>query len=63
MRHPVHFTGRSSRCSQGHEAAAPNCRADWRATLGQAGTYQLVINTFDGGPGQYHFVFQGGPVK
>jgi hypothetical protein len=48
---------------QGHEAETPNCRVDSRATLRQTGIYQLVINTFDGGPGQYHFVFQGGTVK
>ena len=48
---------------QGHEQESPGCRADSRATLHQSGTFQLVINSTDGGPGPYHFVFQGGTFK
>lgn len=45
---------------EGHDALGPLCRAGTVYKLPERGTYQLIVNSFDNGPGPYHFVFQGG---
>lgn len=45
---------------EGHDALGPNCRAGTVYKLPERGTYQLIINSMNTGPGSYHFVFQGG---
>lgn len=48
---------------EGHDFHGLDCRADQSAKLPETGTYQLIINSWDGGPAPYHFVFQGGTFK
>jgi hypothetical protein len=45
---------------EGHDFLGPGCRVGTYYKLPERGTYQLIINSMDGGPGSYHFVFQGG---
>jgi hypothetical protein len=42
----------------GSDILGPSCRAGSDIRLTQDGPYQLVVNAADGGPGEYHFVFQ-----
>jgi hypothetical protein len=48
---------------QGHEIGGLSCRKDESFKVLQSGNYQLVVNSFDGGPAPYQFVFQGGAFK
>jgi von Willebrand factor type D domain len=43
----------------GHDALGPICREGFATKIRQSGTYTLLVNSGDGGPGAYHFVFQG----
>ena len=43
----------------GHDFLGPGCRSGDVSKLSKDGTYKLVINSGDGGPGKYQFVFQG----
>ena len=49
--------------AEGHDIGGVDCRAGSEFKLRAAGTYQLTMNTWDGGPAPYHFVFQGGAFK
>jgi hypothetical protein len=51
------FTGVVS--PDGWDAGGPICRDGTTYKIPKAGTYQLLINYADGGPGKYQFVFQG----
>jgi len=42
----------------GSDRLGPSCRAGSDSRLPTDGPYKLVINAADGGPGEYHFVFQ-----
>lgn len=44
----------------GHELLGPSCRTGTEYRLPVSGTYQLIVNAYNAGPGAYHFVFQGG---
>ncbi len=48
---------------QGHEIGGLTCRNDDSFKMPQSGNYQLVVNSLDGGPAPYQFVFQGGAFK
>lgn len=43
----------------GHDTLGPICREGFATKIQQTGTYILLVNSADAGPGQYHFVFQG----
>jgi von Willebrand factor type D domain len=43
----------------GHDTLGPICREGFANKIQQSGTYTLLVNSGDGGPGAYHFVFQG----
>lgn len=43
----------------GHDALGPICREGFATKIQQSGTYTLLVNSADGGPGAYRFVFQG----
>jgi hypothetical protein len=43
----------------GHDTLGPICREGFATKIQQSGTYTLLVNSGDGGPGAYHFVFQG----
>jgi hypothetical protein len=47
----------------GHDVLGPSCRAGSDSVLMETGTFQLVINSADGGEGAYHFLFQGAKGK
>jgi hypothetical protein len=42
----------------GSDTLGPSCRAGSDTRLTQDGPFKLVVNAADGGPGEYHFVFQ-----
>jgi len=44
---------------KGFDLLGPGCRDGTAAKLTMSGTYSLVINYWNGGPGSYHFVLQG----
>jgi hypothetical protein len=43
----------------GHDTLGPICREGFASKIPAGGTYTLLVNSGDGGPGAYHFVFQG----
>jgi hypothetical protein len=43
----------------GHDRLGPICREGFATKIEAGGTYTLLVNSGDGGPGAYHFVFQG----
>jgi hypothetical protein len=45
--------------ANGHDALGPICREGVATKIPRTGTYTLLVNSTDGGPGAYHFVFQG----
>ena len=45
--------------ANGHDVLGPICREGFATKISQTGTYKLLVNSADGGPGAYHFVFQG----
>lgn len=45
--------------ADGHDVLGPICRQGFASEMPKSGTYTLLVNSDDGGPGQYHFVFQG----
>ncbi len=49
--------------SRGVEIGGVGCRTGTDFKVPATGTYQLVVNSWDGGPAAYHFVFQGGAFK
>lgn len=48
---------------EGRDVFGIDCRVDSHFKLSEAGTYQLMVNSLNGEPAPYHFVFQGGPLK
>ncbi len=55
------FTGIVS--PDGSDALGPMCREGTTYKIPKTGTYKLLINYDDGGPGKYQFVFQGVPGR
>jgi hypothetical protein len=49
--------------SAGHDILGPDCREGNVHKIVKDGTYSLLINSGDGGPGKYQFVFQGVSAK
>jgi hypothetical protein len=45
--------------ADGHDFLGPICRQGFASKMPRSGTYTLLVNSDDGGPGPYHFVFQG----
>jgi len=45
--------------ADGHDMLGPDCREGNGKKLQKDGTYTLLVNSGDGGPGTYQFVFQG----
>jgi len=43
----------------GHDILGPDCRDGNAKKIEKDGTYTLLVNADDGGPGKYQFVFQG----
>ncbi len=44
---------------EGHDILGPDCREGNAKKIEKDGTYTLLVNADDGGPGKYQFVFQG----
>jgi hypothetical protein len=44
---------------EGHDILGPDCRDGNAKKIEKDGTYTLLVNADDGGPGKYQFVFQG----
>jgi len=49
--------------AKGADMLGPSCRSGSDFRITESGTYQLVVNSADGGVGSYHFVLQGAPGK
>jgi hypothetical protein len=49
--------------ANGHDALGPICREGFATKTQNSGAYTLLVNSTDGGPGAYHFVFQGASGK
>jgi hypothetical protein len=47
----------------GHESLGPLCREGSGMKLAATGTYSLIVNSDNGGPGTYHFVLQGASLN